>query len=150
MPTSTPRWSVETDDVEADCAQPARETASASGTGLATTALCLVTAIGWAPWMVAVVGTGRHHGAGTLVGVEPTRRGSALEVSVELVPSTVAPRAKPRMTPSNAATEERRLHSVSSETTSYGETPGIPIEVTALATKAIAARLFEEFLDVLH
>jgi len=40
--------------------------------------------------------------------------------------------------------------SVSPETTSYRKIPGIPVEVTAFAPKAIAARLFEEFPDVLQ
>ena len=102
---------METHSAEADCVQPARETASASGTGSTTTALCLVTAIaGWPPWMVVVVGTGRRHGAGTLAGVEPAMRGPALEAPMESVPSTVVPRAEPQMTPPNAATEKRHLH----------------------------------------
>jgi hypothetical protein len=117
-PTSAPRLLVETDGAEAGCAQPAQKTASASGTESATAALCPVTAIGWPPWMVAVVGTGRRRGAGTEAGVEPARRGPALEAPVELVPSMVAPRAEPRMaprakpwtTPPNAVTEGRRLH----------------------------------------
>ena len=110
VPTSAPLWLVETDSAEADCAQPARETVSVSGTGSATAALCPMTAIGWPPWMVAVVGTGRRRGAGTEAGVEPARRGPALEAPVESVPSTVAPRAKPWMTPPNVVTEGRRLH----------------------------------------
>ena len=57
----------------------ARETASVSGTGSATIALCPVTAIGWPPWMVVVVGKGRRRGTGTLAGVEPARRGPVLE-----------------------------------------------------------------------
>jgi len=117
-PTSTLRWLVEMDGTEVGCAQPAQETAPASGTGSATAALCPVTAIGWPPWMVAVVGTGRRHGVGTEAGVEPARQGPALEALVESVPSTVAPRAEPRMaprakpwtTPPNAVTEGRRLH----------------------------------------
>ena len=104
--------------MEADYTQPARETALASGTVSATAALCLETAIGWPPWMVAVVGTDRRRGVGTLAGVEPARRGPMLEVPVESMPSTVVPQAEPRMalraelrtTPPNAATEERRLH----------------------------------------
>ena len=110
VPTSTPLWLVEMDDVEAGCAQPAQVTASASGTGSATAALCPVTAIGWPPWMVAVVGTGRHRGVGTEVGVESARQGPALEALVESVPSTVASRAKPWTTPLNTMTEGRRLH----------------------------------------
>jgi len=110
MPTSAPLLLVEMDGAEADCAQPARGTVSASGTESATVALCPVTAIGWPPWMVAVVGTGRHRGVGTEAGVEPARRGPALEAPVESVPSTVAPRAKPRTTPPDAVTEGRRLH----------------------------------------
>jgi len=98
------------DGAEADFAQPAQETVSASGIGSATATLCPVTAIGWPPWMVAVVGTGRRRGAGTLARVEPARQGPALEAPVELVPSTVVPRAEPRMTPPNAVTEGRRLH----------------------------------------
>ena len=109
-PTSVPRWLVEMVGVEADYAQPAWETVSASGTGSATAALCRETAIGWPPWMVAVVGMDRRRGAGTLAGVEPARRGPALEAPVESVPSTVAPRAEPWMTPPNTVTEGRRLH----------------------------------------
>jgi len=64
--------------------------------------------------MVAVVGTGRRREADTEAGVEPARRGPALEAPVESVPSTVAPRAEPRAkpwtTPPNAVTEGRRLH----------------------------------------
>ena len=109
-PTSVLRWSVETDGAEAGCAQPARKTASASGTESATAALCLVIAIGRPPWMVAVVGTSRRREADTEAGVEPARRGPAMEAPVESVPSTVAPRAEPRTTPPNAVTEGRRLH----------------------------------------
>ena len=60
--------------------------------------------------MVAVVGTCRRRGAGTLAGVEPARRGPALEALVESVPPTVVPLAEPRMIPPNAVTEGRRLH----------------------------------------
>jgi len=65
VPTSAPQWLVEMDGAEVGCAQPAWGTASASGTVSATAALCPVTAIGWPPWMVAVVGTGRRRGADT-------------------------------------------------------------------------------------
>ena len=109
-PTSAPRWLVEMDGAEAGCAQPAQVTASASGTESATAALCPETAIGWPPWMVAVVGTVRRRGAGAEAGVEPARLGPALEALVESVHSTVAPRAKPWTTPPNAVTEGRRLH----------------------------------------
>jgi hypothetical protein len=40
--------------------------------------------------------------------------------------------------------------SLSPETTPYRKTPGIPVEVMAFAPKAIAARLSEEFPDVLQ
>jgi len=70
----------------------------------AIAALCPKTAIGWPPWMVALVGTGRRRGAGTLAGVESARRG--------LAPSIVVPRMEQRTTTPNAATEERRLHVV--------------------------------------
>ena len=71
--------------------QPTRETALVLGTGSATTALCLVTAISWPPWMVAVVGMGCRHGVGILAEVELARQGPVLEAPVESVPSTVVP-----------------------------------------------------------
>jgi len=40
--------------------------------------------------------------------------------------------------------------SVSPETTSYRKTPGVPVEITAFAPKAIAASFSKEFPDVLQ
>jgi len=100
--------------------------------------------------MVAVVGTDRRRGAGTLARVEPARRGPALEAPVESVPSTVVPRTEPQTTPLNAVMEGQRLHVGVPETTSYRKTPRVPVEVTVFAPKAIAARLFEAFPDALQ
>jgi len=109
---------METDSTEADCVQPAQETVSTLGTRSAKVALCLVIAMaGWPSWMVAMVGTGRHRGEGTLAGVEPAIQGppeapvvSVLETPMVSVPSEVALRVEPRMTPPNTAKEERHLH----------------------------------------
>ena len=129
--------------------QSAQETASASGTGSATVALCPETAIGWPPWMVAVVGTGRRRGVGTEAGVEPARRGPALETPVESVPSTMAPRAKPWTTPPNVVTEGRRLHVGVPQNDVVEKNVWGSCRDHGVRPESIATSLSKEFPDVL-